>query len=120
MPLARGKSVQLRKKERAMRNRTGLLILVIVVLALLATGGSVSAMALTHSGFTGNGYGMMNSQQGYQGMLGGQYNHGSMMGGYLQSPVQQETPVSGSTTHLTMDIVYLPHRSTGDLHLPLP
>jgi hypothetical protein len=40
-----------------MRHRTGLLILAIVVLALLATGGSVSAMALTHSGFLGNGYG---------------------------------------------------------------
>ena len=81
-----------------MRNRTGLLIIAIVVLALLALGGTVGAMALTHSGFMGNGYGngMMNGSQPY---------HGSMMGGYQQSPVQQGTPVTGSTTHLTMDIV---------------
>jgi len=63
-----------------MRNRTGLLIVAIIVLGLLAVGGTVGAMALTHSGFMGNGYGMMNGQPGYQGMMGGQYNHGSMMG----------------------------------------
>ena len=80
-----------------MRNRTGLLILAIVVLALLALGGTVGAMALTHSGFMGNGYGngMMNGSQPY---------HGNMMGGYQQSPVQQGTPAT-SSTHLTMSIV---------------
>ena len=87
-----------------MRNRTALLIVTIVVLALLAVSGTFGAMALTHSGFLGNGSGMMNSQQGYQGMMSSRYNHGSMMGGYQQSPVQQGTPVAAST-HLTMDIV---------------
>jgi len=63
-------------------------------------------MALTHSGFMGNGYsnGMMNRQQVNQGMMGGQYNHGNMMGGYQQNPSRQGTPVT-SSTHLTMDIV---------------
>ncbi len=81
-----------------MRNRTGLLVVAIVLLALLAIGGTVGAMALTHSGFLGNnghGYGMMN---------GGQPYHGNMMGGYQQSPVKQGTPVT-SSTHLTIDIV---------------
>ena len=39
------------KKERAMRNRTMILILAIIVVALLTVGGTVSAMALTNSGF---------------------------------------------------------------------
>ena len=82
-----------------MRNRrTTLLVVALVVLALLAVGGTVGTMALTQSGFMGNngrGYGMMNGSQPY---------HGNMMGGYQQSPVQQGTPVTGST-HLTMDIV---------------
>jgi hypothetical protein len=77
-----------------MRNRTGLLIVAIIVLGLLAIGSTVGAMALTHSGFMGNGNGMM----------GGQYNHGNMMGRYQQSPARQGTPVT-SSTHLTMDIV---------------
>ncbi len=89
-----------------MRNRTGLLIIAIVVLALLAVGGTVGAMALTHSGFLGNGSGMMSRQQGYQGMMGGQYSHGSMMGGYQQTPAQQGTPVTG-VTHMNMqDFAY--------------
>jgi heme/copper-type cytochrome/quinol oxidase subunit 2 len=82
-----------------MRHRTSLLILAIVLLALLAVGGTVGAMALTHSGFLGNnghGYGMMN---------GGQPYHGNMMGGYQQSPVKRGTLTTGSSTHLTMDIV---------------
>ena len=64
-----------------MRNRTSILIGAIVVLGLLAVGGTVGAMALTHSGFMGNSYenGMMNGKPGYQGMMGGQYNYGSMM-----------------------------------------
>ncbi len=72
-------------------NRTGLLIVGIVVFVLLATGGTVGAMALTHSGFMGNGYGMMNGQQGYQGM----------MSGYQQNPAQQVAPVTG-VTHMNM------------------
>ena len=90
-----------------MPNRTRLLIVAIMVSGLLAIGGTVGAMALTHSGFMGNngsGYRMMGGQRGYQGMMGGQYSHGSMMGGYQQRPVRQGTPVTGST-HLTMDIV---------------
>ena|SRR6266571_7415177 len=74
-----------------MRNRTGLLIVGIVVLVLLATGGTVSAMALTHSGFIGNGYGMMNGEPGYQGMMGG---HG-------QNPAKPGAPVTG-VTHMNM------------------
>jgi heme/copper-type cytochrome/quinol oxidase subunit 2 len=82
-----------------MRNnrRTMMFVVGIVVLALLAVGGTVGTMALTHSGFmgnNGNGYGMMNGQQ----------YHGNTMGGYQQSPVQQGTPVAAST-NLTMDIV---------------
>ncbi len=76
-----------------MRNRTALLIGAIVVLALLAVGGTFGAMALTHSGFMGNSYG--------NGMMGGQYNHGSMMGGYQQNPARQGTPVTG-VTHMNM------------------
>ncbi len=89
-----------------MRNRTGLLIVAIIVVGLLAIGSTVGAMALTHGGFMGNGYGngMMNRQQANQGMMGGQYSHGSMMGGYQQGPTRQGTPVT-SSTHLTMDIV---------------
>jgi amicyanin len=86
-----------------MRNRTVLLIVGIIVLGLLAVGSTVGAMALTHSGFMGNGYwnGMMGGQQGYQGMMGGQYNHGSMMGGYQQNPARQGNPVTG-VTHMNM------------------
>src|SRR6266851_1416260 len=81
------------KKERAMRNRTVLLIVAIIVLGLLAVGGTVGAMALTHSGFmrNGYGYGMMGGQRGYQGM----------MGGYQQTPAQQGAQVTG-VTHMNM------------------
>ncbi|HEV2583260.1 MAG TPA: cupredoxin family copper-binding protein [Ktedonobacteraceae bacterium] len=86
-----------------MRNRTVLLIVGIVVFVLLATGGTVGAMALTHSGFMGNGYsnGMMSGQQGYQGVMSGRYNQGGMMGGYQQNPTQQGAPVTG-VTHMNM------------------
>lgn len=95
-----------------MRKRTVLLIVGIVGLVLLIAGGTVGAMALTHSGFMGNnghGYAMMGGQpvqQGYQGMMNGssQPYHGSMMGGYPQSPVQQGTAAAAST-HLTIEIV---------------
>ncbi len=93
-----------------MRNRTVLLIIAIIVLGLLAVGSTVGAMALTHSGFTGNGYGngMMNGQQGYQGMMGSQYNHGNMMGGYQQSPAQQGVPVTGVTQLNIQNFAYQP------------
>ncbi len=84
-----------------MRNRIRLLIVAIIVLGLLAVGGTVGAMALTHSGFMRNGYGMMSRQQGYQGMMGSQYSHGSMMGAYQQTPAQQGAPVTG-VTHMNM------------------
>jgi amicyanin len=83
-----------------MRNRTVLLIVGIIVLGLLAVGGTVGAMALTHSGFMGNGYG--------NGMMGGQYNHGSMLGGYQQSPAQQGTPVTGVTKLNIQNFAYQP------------
>ncbi len=56
MRLARGGNRFNQEGERAMRNRTALLIVAIVVLALLALGGTFGAMALTHSGFMGNSY----------------------------------------------------------------
>lgn len=91
-----------------MRNRrTALLVVALVVLALLAVGGTVGTMALTQSGFmgtNGNSSRTMHGQPGYQGMMNGQQYNGTMMGGYQQSPVQKGTPVAAST-HLTMDIV---------------
>lgn len=86
-----------------MRNRTVLLIVAIMVLGLLAVGGTVGTMALTHGGFMGNGYGygMMGRQGGYQGMMNGQPYHSNMMRGYQQSLAQQGTPVT-DITHLTM------------------
>ena len=103
-----------------MRNRIGLLIVAVIVLGLLAFGGTVGAMALTHSGFMGNGYGngmmsrqqdygtMMNGQPGYQGMVGGQYSHGSMMGGYQQNPAKPGTPVTGVTQVNIQNFAYQP------------
>ncbi len=83
-----------------MRNRTVLLIVGIIVLGLLAVGSTVGAMALTHSGFMGNGY--------WNGMMGGQYNHGSMMRGYQQNPTQQGAPVTGVTRLTVQDFAYQP------------
>lgn len=82
-----------------MRNRTVLLIAALIIIGLLAVGSTVGVMAMTHSGFMGNGYsnGMMGNQQGYQGMMGGQQNRGTMMGGYQQTPATQGTPVTGMT-----------------------
>jgi amicyanin len=76
-----------------MRNRTVLIIVGIIVLGLLAVGGTVGVMAMTNSGFMRHGYG--------NGMMGVQYNHGSMMGGYQQNPAQQGAPVTG-VTHMNM------------------
>ncbi len=72
----------MKKEEKAMRNnkRTTLIVLALVALLLLAVGGTAGAMALTHSGFMGNGSGMM----------GGQYSHGSMMGGTSKAPSSRE------------------------------
>ena len=67
-----------------MRNRTGLLLVASIVVGLLAIGSTVGAMALTYSGFMGNGYGNGN------GMMSGQQYHGNMMGGNQQSPTRQE------------------------------
>ena len=76
-----------------MRNRTVLLIVGIIVVGLLAVGGTVGVMAMTNSGF-------MRSSYGY-GMMGGQYNHGTMMGGYQQNPAKPGAPVTG-VTHMNM------------------
>jgi len=76
-----------------MRNRIGLLIVAIIVVGLLAVGGTVGSMALTHSGFMGNGYG--------NGMMNGQQYHRNMMGGYQQNPARQGTTVTG-VTHMNM------------------
>ncbi len=76
-----------------MRNRIGLLIVASIVLGLLAVGGTVGAMALTHSGFMGNRYG--------NGMMNGQQYHGNMMGGYQQNPARPGTTVTG-VTHMNM------------------
>ncbi len=103
-----------------MRNRTILLIVAITLLGLLAVGGTVGAMAMTHSGFMANGYGygmmrgqqtygsMMNGRPGYQGMMGGQYSRGSMMGGYQQNPAQQGAPVTGVTQVNMQNFAYQP------------
>lgn len=79
-----------------MRNRTVLLIAGIVAFVLLATGGTIGAMALTQSGFMGNGSGMMN----------GQYSQHGMMGGYQQPPAQQGTPVTGVTRMNMQNFAY--------------
>jgi heme/copper-type cytochrome/quinol oxidase subunit 2 len=84
------------KKERAMHNRTTLIIVAIIGIILLATGGTVGALALTHSGFmgnNGNGNGFMRNNGNGNGMMGGQ-----------QSPVNQGT-LAPATTHLTIDII---------------
>ena len=89
------------------KRRTTLLIVAVVVLALLAVGGTLGTMAMTRSGFmgnNGNGYRTMPGQTGNQGMMNGQQYNGTMMGGYQQSPVQKGTPVAAST-HLNIDIV---------------
>ncbi len=85
-----------------MRNWTRLLIVATIVVGLLTVSSTLGAMALAHSGLTGNGYayGMMGNQQGYQGMMGGQY-HGYMMGGNQQGSTQQGTPVTG-VTHMNI------------------
>ena len=86
-----------------MRNRSILLIIALLLLGLLAVGGTMGVMAMTHSGFMTRGYSnrMMSNQQGYQGMMGNQQYHGTMMGGYPQNSSQQGTPVTGNT-HPTM------------------
>jgi len=93
-----------------MHNRTILLIVAIIVLALLTVGGTVSAMTLTQNGFMGNGNenGMMSGKPGYQGMMGNQQNGGTMMGGYQQTPAPQGTSATG-IIHLTIqNFAYLP------------
>jgi amicyanin len=96
-----------------MRNRSMVLIIVLLVLGLLAVGGTVGAMAMTQSGFMTRGYGngMMGNQQGYQGyqgMMGNQQYHGNMMGGYQQNPSQQGTPVTGNTHPTMQNYTYQP------------
>ena len=83
-----------------MRNRTMLLIVAIIVLGLLAISGTVGAMAMTQSGFMGNGYN--------NGMMGGQQYHGSMMGGYQQSPAKPGNPVTDVTQLNIQNFAYQP------------
>ena len=84
---ARKSEFQARRREKCVIEQL-LLLIAIIVLGLLAVGGTVGTMAMTHSGFMGNGYGngMMGNQQGYQGIMGNQQYNGNMMGGYPQSP----------------------------------
>lgn len=105
-----------------MRNRTGFLIGAIVVLILLAAGGTIGTMALTRSGFMGSRspYGMMNRQWGYQQMPSGQPTPGGMMGGYQmtpgsmmggssqQTPGTQGTPETGVTQVAIQNFAYQP------------
>jgi heme/copper-type cytochrome/quinol oxidase subunit 2 len=75
-----------------------LLVVILVGFAFLAVGGTASMMALTQGGWMGNngfGLGRMNGNQPY---------HGTLMGGFQQSPVAQGTSVA-SSTNLTIDIV---------------
>ena len=93
-----------------MRNRTMVLIIALLLLGLLAVGGTVGAMAMTQSGFMTRGYSnrMMGNQQGYQVMMGNQQYHGNMMGGYQQNPSQQGTPVTGNTHPIIQNYTYQP------------
>jgi amicyanin len=91
-----------------MRNRSIALIIALLLLGLLAVGGTVGAMAMTQSGFMTRGYGMMGNQQGYQGMMGNQQYHGNMMGGYQQNPSQQGTPVTSNTHPTIQNYTYQP------------
>ena len=83
-----------------MRNRTIVLIIALLLLGLLAVGGTVGAMAMTQSGFMTRGYG--------NGMMGNQQYHGNMMGGYQQNPSQQGTPVTGNTHPTMQNYTYQP------------
>ncbi len=78
-----------------MRNHTFKLIVALVIVALLAIGSTVGAMALTNNRF------MSNNNDNGNGMMGGQQNYSGMMGNYPQTPANQGTPVTG-ITHLTM------------------
>ena len=93
-----------------MRNRSMILIIALLLLGLLAVGGTIGAMAMTQSGFMARGYGngMMGNRQGYQGMMGNQQYHGNMMGGYPQNPSQQGTPVTGNTHPTMQNYMYQP------------
>jgi amicyanin len=84
-----------------MRNRTSFLIITIVVLLLLLLGGTVGAMALTHSGFMGN-------QQGYPTMMGSQPGSSGMMGSNQSTPTQQGTPATGVTKIVMQNSAYQP------------
>ncbi len=94
-----------------MHMRTLLLIVAITVLGLLAVGGTVSAMAMTHSGFMANGYGygMMSGQQ-YHSTMMGRYQQGyqGMMGGYQQSPAKPGNPVIDVTRLTIRNFAYQP------------
>src|SRR5260370_5643846 len=75
------------KKERAMRNRTGLLIIAIIVLGLLAVCRTGGAVGLTHNGVLGKRSSMMSRQEGDQRMMRGPDSHWSRVGGYQQTPL---------------------------------
>lgn len=92
-----------------MRNRAPFLIITIVGLLLLLLGGTVGAMALTHSGFMGNGYPqMMGTQQGYPTMMGSQPGSSGMMGGNQPTSTQQGTPATGITQVTMHNTAYQP------------
>ena len=82
-----------------MLNRSIALIVARLLLGLLAVGGTVGAMAMTHSGFMARGYG--------NGMMGNQQYHGNMMGGYQQNPSQQGM-VTGNTHPIMQNYTYQP------------
>lgn len=83
-----------------MRNRPSFLIITLVVLLVLVLlGGAIGAMALTHSGWMGNGSNqMMGNQQGFPGMMGGNQS----------TPAQQGTPVTGVTPVSMQNSTYQP------------
>ena len=85
-----------------MRNRRALTVGIIALLVLLLLGGTVGAMALTHSGFMGNGYPqMMGTQQGYPTLMGSQPSASGMMGGNQPTSTLQGTPAT-SIMQVTM------------------
>ena len=82
-----------------MRNRSIALIIALLLLGLLAVGGTVGVMAMTQSGFMTRGYG--------NGMMGNQQYHGNMMGRYQQNPSQQGM-VTGNTHPIMQNYTYQP------------
>jgi hypothetical protein len=78
--------------ECAMRNgKSFLLITIVVLLLLVLLDSTLDGIALTHSGWMGNGWNqMMGTQQGYPRMMGTQPGYPGMMGGTQSTTPNRE------------------------------